>query len=209
MTSTKRRGRPPQPDRLTRSEWSIVHATQHGLSRPDIARRTGVSVNAVKYHLSNIFSKLNIENRAALRQWFGMPAHRFPQPQEIPVNNSLKLTKIGQISRSVSDINMAEAWYGSVLGLEHLFTAGKLAFFDCDGTRLMLSAEGALAQPESILYLSVPDIAMAYTELQARGASFVAAPHMIHRHADGAEEWMAFFNDPDGRPLAIMSLARP
>lgn len=30
---------------------------------------------------------------------------------------------------------------------------------------------------------------------------------MIHRHADGTEEWMAFFNDPEGRPLAIMSQA--
>jgi len=28
---------------------------------------------------------------------------------------------------------------------------------------------------------------------------------MIHKHADGTEEWMAFFKDPDGRPLAIMS----
>jgi hypothetical protein len=24
--------------------------------------------------------------------------------------------------------------------------------------------------------------------------------------AGGAEEWMAFFNDPEGRPLAIMSV---
>jgi methylmalonyl-CoA/ethylmalonyl-CoA epimerase len=28
---------------------------------------------------------------------------------------------------------------------------------------------------------------------------------MIHRHADGTEEWMAFFSDPEGRPLALMS----
>jgi methylmalonyl-CoA/ethylmalonyl-CoA epimerase len=32
---------------------------------------------------------------------------------------------------------------------------------------------------------------------------------MIHRHDDGTEEWMAFFNDPDGRPLAIMAQAKP
>jgi methylmalonyl-CoA/ethylmalonyl-CoA epimerase len=30
---------------------------------------------------------------------------------------------------------------------------------------------------------------------------------MIHRHADGTEEWMAFFEDPDARPLALMSQA--
>jgi hypothetical protein len=30
---------------------------------------------------------------------------------------------------------------------------------------------------------------------------------MIHRHADGSEEWMAFFDDNEARPLAIMSTA--
>jgi hypothetical protein len=28
---------------------------------------------------------------------------------------------------------------------------------------------------------------------------------MIHRHADGTEEWMNFFEDNEGRPLAIMA----
>jgi methylmalonyl-CoA/ethylmalonyl-CoA epimerase len=32
---------------------------------------------------------------------------------------------------------------------------------------------------------------------------------MIHKHADGTEEWMAFFKDPDGRPLGIMSQVKP
>jgi hypothetical protein len=28
---------------------------------------------------------------------------------------------------------------------------------------------------------------------------------MIHRHADGTEEWLAVFKDLEGRPLAIMT----
>ena len=28
---------------------------------------------------------------------------------------------------------------------------------------------------------------------------------MIHRHESGVEEWMAFFADPDGQPLALMA----
>ena len=28
---------------------------------------------------------------------------------------------------------------------------------------------------------------------------------MIHRHDDGTEEWMAFFADPFGNTLALMS----
>ena len=46
-------------------------------------------------------------------------------------------------------------------------------------------------------------------QLKSRGVKFTHAPHMIHRHADGMEEWMAFFEDPDGRPLAIMAQVTP
>jgi hypothetical protein len=55
----------------------------------------------------------------------------------------------------------------------------------------------------------VPDIAAAHAALTARGVKFTHAPHMIHRHADGIEEWMAFFEDPDTRPLALMSQVVP
>ncbi len=112
---------------------------------------------------------------------------------------------IGQISRAVSDIAQAETWYGAVLGLKHLYTFGKLAFFDCDGVRLLLSETKSALPAESLLYLRVADIGRAYVELQARGVEFTHAPHLVHRHGDGTEEWMAFFTDPDGRPLAIMS----
>jgi hypothetical protein len=37
------------------------------------------------------------------------------------------------------------------------------------------------------------------------GVKFLNAPHMIHTHADGTEEWMCFFEDLEGRPLALMS----
>jgi catechol 2,3-dioxygenase-like lactoylglutathione lyase family enzyme len=116
-------------------------------------------------------------------------------------------TVLGQISRTVRDIKEAEAWYGGVLGLRHLYTFGKLAFFDLGGTRLYLS-EGAVAD-ESILYLQVADIRKSHDELATRGVEFTDAPHMIHRHGDGTEEWMAFFKDPEGRPLAIMSQVKP
>jgi catechol 2,3-dioxygenase-like lactoylglutathione lyase family enzyme len=129
--------------------------------------------------------------------------------QEMPMTSELRLGPIGQISRTVRDIDEACAWYGTVLGLKHLFTFGKLAFFDLGGTRLYLSAEGAEPVPESTLYLRVDDIAAAYAELSARGVEFKGAPHLIHRHADGTEEWMAFFKDPEGRFLALMSQVPP
>jgi catechol 2,3-dioxygenase-like lactoylglutathione lyase family enzyme len=120
-----------------------------------------------------------------------------------------RLGPIGQISRTVRDIEAACAWYGNVLGLKHLYTFGKLAFFDLGGTRLYLSAERGEALPESVLYLRVDDIGAAYTELRARGVEFKGAPHMVYRHPDGSEEWMAFFKDPDERYLALLAQVKP
>lgn len=118
------------------------------------------------------------------------------------------LGPIGQISRSVADIAAAEAWWRDVLGMPHLYTFGPLAFFDCGGVRLMLSTEPGEAHT-SIIYFRVPDIAASHAELSARGVAFVGPPQLIHRHADGLEEWMAFFSDNEGRPLAIMSQRLP
>ncbi len=96
-----------------------------------------------------------------------------------------------------------------MLGLRHLYTFGSLAFFDCGGTRLFLSAENGASAAESILYFRVADIGAKHAELVSRGVEFKGAPHMIHRHADGTEEWMAFFTDLEGRPLALMSQVKP
>jgi len=120
------------------------------------------------------------------------------------MNETLKLGPIGQIARSVKDIEAARQWYGEVLGLTHLYSFGNLAFFDCDGTRLFLT-QGDGSPAESILYFRVPDIRLAHAELGQRGIEFIDAPHMIHKHGDGTEEWMAFFKDNEGRTLAIIS----
>ena len=201
------RGRPPHADLLTPSEWRTVHFVQHGMSNVEIAGRRGVSVDAVKYHVSNALTKLGLKNRRELRAWFRAPrdsALAGGTAKEDPV----KISQIGQIARSVGDTAASEKWYRDVLGLTHLYTFGTLAFFDCGGTRLMLSQEKGGAAKESILYLRVADIAGAHARLAAGGVKFTHAPHMIHRHADGIAEWMAFFEDPDGRPLAIMVKAR-
>src|SRR6185436_15075175 len=113
-------------------------------------------------------------------------AFRRATNREIAMTTSeLRLGPIGQVSRTVRDIAEAEAWYGKVLGLKHLYTFGKLAFFDLGGTRLFLSQEGEAQKTESVLYLRVPDIAKAHDELKSRGVEFMGAPHMIHKHPDG------------------------
>lgn len=117
------------------------------------------------------------------------------------------LSKIGQIAIAVRDLERSAAFYREQLGLRFLFEVpGKMSFFDCDGTWLMLSLpEGeAFDHPGSVLYFSVEDIGRAYEVLSARGVEFLSPPHRI---ADmGAYElWMAFFRDAERTVLALRS----
>jgi catechol 2,3-dioxygenase-like lactoylglutathione lyase family enzyme len=129
------------------------------------------------------------------------------------MQSQLTLGPIGQIARAVDDLERAQAWFKDVLGLPHLYTYGKLAFFDCGGTRLMLEdrsiLEVANLRNDSVLYFRVADIHRAHDELRGRGVQFTGAPHMIAKHPDGTEEWMAFFRDSEGAMLAIMSQVLP
>lgn len=199
-----KRGRPPHDDILTPAEWRVVEFVRHGLTNRDIAERLGVSPDAVKFHVANVLAKLGFESRADLRAWAGIRRDSNLARQETNMQADLSIGPMGQIARSVKDIAAARAWYGDVLGLKHLYSFGNLAFFDCGGVRLFLS-EGEGTAPESILYFRVPDVRTAHQALAGRGVAFTHAPHMIHRHPDGVEEWMAFFTDNEARPLAIMS----
>jgi len=193
---------------LTPAEWRVIQFVRHGLSNRQIAARFGVSLDAVKYHVENIVTKLGVESRARLKHWRGAPNDSALGRRKAVMTTTLTLGPIGQISRSVRNIEQSIDWYKNKLGLPHLYTYGKLSFFDCGGTRLFLQ-ENPEAPPESVLYLRVPDIDVAYEKLQQRGIVFSSAPHLIHRHDDGMEEWMAFFNDLEGRPLAIMCQVKP
>lgn len=115
------------------------------------------------------------------------------------------LGQIGQISRQVVDVDLMADWYAGVLGLRLLYQFEGLAFFDCAGVRLMLAkGEGGSG---AIIYFVVADIGIEHSRLEDRGAEVVAAPHLIHRHEDGTEEWMSFYRDPEGGTIALMCSA--
>lgn len=203
--TTNGRGRPPHRDVLTPAEWAVVEAVRHGLTNRAIAARQGVSLDAVKFHVANALAKLGMASRKELQRWDGVRVDSAIHGKGNTMDE-IALGAIGQVARTVSDVEAAVAFYRDVLGLPHLFTFGELAFFDCDGTRLYL--QQGEAKPESILYFRVGDIHAAHAALDAKGVTFLNAPHMIHRHENGTEEWMAFFEDPDGRPLALMASAK-
>ena len=116
------------------------------------------------------------------------------------------LSTIEQIAVNAHDINRAVDFYRDKLGMKHLFSVPpNLAFFDCDGIRLMLSLP---AKPEfdhagSIIYFKVADIQQAHATLVERGVQFEEAPIFV---ADTGtyDLWLASFRDSENNLLALM-----
>ena len=116
------------------------------------------------------------------------------------------LTRIGQIAVNVHDLDRAVAFYRDKLGMKHLFTVPKMAFFDCGGIRLMLGLpeKSEFDHPASILYYNVDDIHEAFQVLTARDVPFETKPHVVVRMEE-RDLWMAFLHDSEGNLLALMS----
>jgi len=121
-------------------------------------------------------------------------------------STAIGITGIGQIAINAHNLDRAVAFYRDQLGLPLLFTAGKLAFFNCGGVRLMLDVaeKPEFDHPSSILYFRVPDIHAAHRQLLDGGVRFEDAPHLIARMPDH-DLWMTFFHDSENNLLALMS----
>ncbi len=119
----------------------------------------------------------------------------------------VRLSRLHQVAQRATDLDRSVEFYRDRLGARLIarFDPPGLAFFEFEGVRLLL--EGAAAP--ATLYFRVDDIDAAYDQLRARGVEFIREPQPVHRDEDGlfgppgAEEWMAFFHDPDGNVLAI------
>jgi DNA-binding CsgD family transcriptional regulator len=62
-----RRGRPPHPEPVTPAEARVLELVREGMPNAEIAVRLGLSVNTVKYHVSNLLAKAGVTDRAELR----------------------------------------------------------------------------------------------------------------------------------------------
>lgn len=63
----------PDTERLTPREMEIIALIREGLPNQQIADRLFVSVNAVKYHVKNIYLKLQISSREELIRKYRFP----------------------------------------------------------------------------------------------------------------------------------------
>lgn len=116
------------------------------------------------------------------------------------------IQKVGQIAVPVKNLDQAVQFYKEKLELPLLFTSNGLAFFECNGLRLLLSIPETkeIAQSSSIIYFQVSDIKKAYEDLLNKDVTFIDEPHLIAKMGQ-TETWMAFFKDSEDNTHALMS----
>ena len=125
------------------------------------------------------------------------------------MSGEFKLEAIGQIHVGVKDIQRAVEFYRDVLGLPLLFEIPdqQMAFFDCGGIRLYLSAGQIEEIPSNpLIYYNVSDINEAFESISSHGVKFEGEPHIVHRTED-YELWMAGFRDSEGNFIHLMNEA--
>jgi predicted enzyme related to lactoylglutathione lyase len=122
------------------------------------------------------------------------------------MSNDVLLNRIGQIAITVSDLPRAVACYRDQLGLQHLFSTGQMAFFECGGVRLMLAKPEApeFDHRSSIIYFAVPDIHRTSAAMRERGVRFVDEPHIV-ADMGSYDLWMSGFRDSEDNYLCLMS----
>lgn len=117
---------------------------------------------------------------------------------------------IGQISVPVDDLERSIRFYRDRLGAKLLRVVDPpgLAHFDLAGVRLMLDGPshsgGARPAEATTIFFRIDDITRSYEAMRAAGVVFDVAPVLQYK-TDVVEGWMAFFSDPDGNRLALLS----
>src|SRR5690625_1941473 len=116
------------------------------------------------------------------------------------------IKNVGQIGIPVKDINRALDFYKDKLGLSLLFNTDSMAFFECDGLRLMLALpeKEEFAHSSSVIYFQVNNIKDTYERLKGNGVTFINEPHVVTKMGQ-TETWMVFFKDTEDNTHAFMS----
>ena len=121
-----------------------------------------------------------------------------------------RVSSIGQVAITVSDVEKAVVFYRDVLGLPFLFDAGpQLAFLKAGDVRVMLSTPQGSGQvgADSILYFHTTAIETTHAAIIERGAVNERAPQLAAKMPDH-ELWLSFVRDPDGNLVGLMEEKR-
>ncbi len=117
-----------------------------------------------------------------------------------------KITEIGQLAITVSDVKEALHFYQNILGLEFLFSpSDNLAFIQCGSTRIMLSTPQGAGEigKNSIPYFKTTNVEEVYSAAVNKGAEEEREPQLAAKMPDH-ELWIGFLKDPDGNIVGLM-----
>ncbi|KZE64394.1 glyoxalase [Fictibacillus phosphorivorans] len=116
------------------------------------------------------------------------------------------IQNVGQLAVPVHNIKRSITFYEEILGLNLLFQTDTMAFFDCNGLRIMLTLpeKEEFAHSSSVIYFNVADIKQAYSTLQEKEVTFIDSPHIVAKMGN-TETWMVFFKDSEGNTHGLMS----
>lgn len=122
----------------------------------------------------------------------------------------IKVSEIGQIAITVSDVQSALEFYRGTLGLTFLFSSSpELAFLAAGPVRIMLTTPQGSGKvgANSILYFKVSDIESTHAKLVKRGAQNEREPALAAKLPDH-DLWLGFLRDPDGNLVGLMEEKR-
>jgi DNA-binding NarL/FixJ family response regulator len=79
----------PTPVGVTRREAEILRLVAEGHSNADVARMLWIAEQTVKFHLSNIYRKLNVSNRTEASRWAQLHGLLASRPEHAAVNRNV------------------------------------------------------------------------------------------------------------------------
>jgi metallothiol transferase len=119
----------------------------------------------------------------------------------------VKLSRVGYLMLTVSDMARSLTFYENTLGLVKRFASEEFSFLDGGGVGIGLRRVGTMGPPPEDVFteivFEVEDVDAAYESLGSRGVSFRVAP----RQASG-DKYATDFRDPDGHVLSILGPKR-
>lgn len=161
-----RRGRPPHPEAVTPAEAKVLAFVREGLHNAEIAVRLGVSVNTVRFHVSNLLAKSGCTDRGALKDWRPPSTHQTTRPPlavfltwklaavaaavgVLALGGALAIAAFGANDRSGDEqvgAPSASSYSGAVIGVLTRQAGELVVTEEATGSRFVLSSEMTFAR---------------------------------------------------------------
>lgn len=109
---------------LSNREAEVAELVSKGLSNKEVANQLFVTEKTVKFHLTNIYKKMNVKSRAQLIVWclphLGFVENEAPQPARPEMVAGAAATMVAGINNTASMVNTIPAGSATVSGVTNV-----------------------------------------------------------------------------------------